>query len=404
MTQVPAVPDQQAGAAVQPYDPSQFASTGLEDFSMSDAVMPRIKINHERGTWGDNLTGMEFETLRFIPLGLVKQRVLFHPNVEDGDVPMCKSSDYVMGYPNIEAPAAKSFPWDKSGFNPDDFPPDAEGNRALPCDGCQLKEWGSHPLGNTPYCSEQWTMPIYYEQSGLPDDHPDGGVWIPAILTLQKSSIRPIRTYLTPFANSDRPPFLAIARGTLRVQTRGTVTYSTPSFVKEGDSDRSRWLEFSEQFLEMRSYLQRPPIKEGDDAPVADNTNTAPVQQAPVQQPPVQQQAPVQQPPVQQPPAQQAPPPMEDPWATPAPVPSADLPPVAPPTPAPVAEAPVAPAPVPPLPTPPVAQPAAQPAAPPPPAPVAAPEQPAPPAAAAPQAVPEQPAAPAAPAGTELPF
>jgi hypothetical protein len=258
----------------------QFANTGLEDFNTSDAVMPRIKIQHDEGVWVDTLSGAKYETLRFIALGLVKQRVLFHHIVENDDVPMCKSSNFNIGYPNPDAPNNKSFPWQLAGFDPKDFPPDLEGNVKLPCDGCQLKEWGSSPVGDNPYCSEQWTLPIYYDASGDGSDD-----WAPAILTLQKSSIKPIRTYFTSFAQSNKPPFLAVGEGKLRVNTRGSVKYSVPSFTKVGESPRDRWLEFSEQFADMKNFLTRPPVREtdGDAAPAQsqDNTYTGPTQQAP---------------------------------------------------------------------------------------------------------------------------
>lgn len=304
----------------------QFANTGLEDFQTSDAVMPRIKILHQEGMWGDNLTGMKIERLRFIALGLVKQRVLFHHNVEDDDVPMCKSSDFNLGFPNPEAPAKKSFPWDLAGFNPNDFPADSEGNRQLPCASCQLKEWGSNPTNENPYCSEQWTLPIYYDTS-----HDESGDWSPAILTLQKSSIKPIRTYFTSFAQSNKPPFLAIGVGTLKTQQRGSVVYSTPTFIKTDESPRDRWMEFSEQFADMKKFLTRPPLREAveGETPAASQDNTysgPPQQQAPApaaepQQPvaPPQQQA--QQQDSWQPPAQpqaQTPPPAQ-PAAPPAP-------------------------------------------------------------------------------------
>lgn len=296
-------------------DASQFAGqTGLEDFDTSDAVLPRIKIEHTEGVWSDNLSGNKYDTLRFICLGLVKQRVLFHHNVEDGDVPMCKSSDHNYGYPNPDAPQKKSFPWEQSGFDPNDFPVDEQGLRALPCDGCQLKEWGSNPANENPYCSEQWTLPIYY------DTDPElTGLWAPAILTLQKSSIKPIRTYLTGFAQSNQPPFLAIGRATLKVNQRGSVIYSIPSFVKEGESPRERWEEFSTQYGEMATFLKRPPTREIDaPAAPASNVNTPPPQAAPPAAAPAPAPAPTPAPaPVPAPaPAPQAAP-AQDPWAVP---------------------------------------------------------------------------------------
>lgn len=316
---VPAVAGQ-PGQDLATIDPNQFASTGLDDMSMSDAIIPRIRIEHKEGVWKDNLTNQPIVELRFIALGLVKQRVLFHPNVEDGDVPMCKSSDFNLGFPNPDAPRNKSFPWEKSGFDPADFPANQAGTIQLPCEGCALKDWGSHPNGDTPYCSEQWTLPIYYDASDQPGPWDMGlAEWSPAILTLQKSSVKPIRQYLTSFKNANKPPFIAVGKGTLKVITRGQVTYSVPTFTKEEESPRENWLEFSEQFVEMRTYLQRPPVRESEEdgvpATPADNTNTAPPQAQQVQQqaPPAQQDPWTGQPPAQQAPPQQeqAPPPQQ---------------------------------------------------------------------------------------------
>lgn len=381
------------GAEVQ-----QWQDTGLEDMSISDAVIPRIKIIGKEGMWADNLTDTHFPILYFISLGLVRQRVLFHPNVEDGDAPMCKSTDFNTGYPNPEPKNDKHFPWQLSGFNPADFPADASGQMGpLPCSGCQLKEWGSHPTSQSPYCAEQWTMPIYYDSSGqAATTDPSQGFqfeqaeWTPAILTLQKSSLKPIRSYLSSFKAGNKPPFLNICKGTLKIGQRGQVVYSVPTFTKGPESPRDRWEEFSTQYGEMRSFLTRPPVREDDEIdPTASSGPTdnswgqqqAPVQQAPAPAQPVQPETPVQQAPIQpQAPVQQAPAPAQpqapaqDPW-----------------TGQPVATQQQAPAPV--QPQAPVAP--AQPVQP------QAPAAPAQPAAEAP-AQPAQQSAP--PAGQELPF
>jgi hypothetical protein len=375
-------PTQQPGA-VQAWG----GDTGLEDFAVSDAVLPRIRILQQEGLWEENLGKQKFQILRFIPLGLVKQRVLFHHKVEDGDVPMCKSSDFEVGFPNPEPKNNKSFPWELSGFDPANFPPNEAGFVRLPCDGCQLKEWGTNPATDAPYCAEQWTLPIYFDVAM-------DNSWAPAILTLQKSSIKPIRSYYTSYATSNQPPFIHIAQGSLKITTRGQNTYSVPTFVKEGESPRERWQEFQDQFKDMRGFLRRPPYREDDPdsqpAP-SDNTNHPP-EQVVVQQPVVDQTPPPQ--PVQS----------GDPWATtaqPAPLPEQPVAaqpapvPVQSPAPAPQPVAPAATAPAPAQPAPVAAPVPAQPAAPPvqqAPAPQVVQQQ-APPPVAAP--VPEQPSSPA---------
>ena len=257
-----------SGAEVQ-----QWTDTGLEDMSMSDAVMPRIRIVGKEGMWSDNLTDTKIPNLYFISLGLVKQRVLFHPNVEEGDAPMCKSSDFNTGYPNAEPKNDKSFPWQLSGFSTTDYPADPTGQHGpLPCNGCALKDWDSHPVNKTPYCAEQWTMPIYYDSSlqpGVLDPNVaweiEKAEWVPAIMTLQKSSLKPIKSYLSSFKASNKPPFLNVCKGTLKVLQRGDVLYSIPAFTKGPESPRERWNEFAVQFGEMRTFLIRPPIRDDEE-------------------------------------------------------------------------------------------------------------------------------------------
>lgn len=281
-------------------NPEDFGTTGLEDFGLTDAVIPRIKIAHKDGQWEDNLSGARYDTLRFIILGMVKQRILWHTEVDEGDSPMCKSPDFQTGFPNLDAPVKKSFPWAKSGFDPNSVPTDPEsGSKPLPCSSCALKDWGTHPNGSTPYCAEQWTLAILFDPDG------DGQTWVPAILSLQKSSIKPIRSFLTAFARTNKPAFTAICEGTLKVSTRGAVDYSTPTFKHAGSTDQENWLEYSQQYLQMRDYLMQKPRSSEEDAPAASTDNSWPSQQQ-------QQSAPQQDPWANQ---QQTQPPAEDPWA-----------------------------------------------------------------------------------------
>lgn len=409
-------------APVSGAEMQQWQDTGLEDMNMSDAVMPRIKIVGKEGVWSDNLTDTKMPNLYFIALGLVKQRSLFHPRVDEGDKPMCKSTNFELGFPNPEPHKEKPFPWQAAGFNPADFPADPTGQQGpLPCSGCALKDWGSHPTNTTPYCAEQWTLPIYYDASGQPaifDANvawdPAQAEWAPAILTLQKSSLKPIKSYLSSFKAGGKPPFLSVCKGTLKVMQRSDVLYSVPSFTKGPESPRERWNEFAVQYGEMRDFLTRPPVKDDEDDPdtgastdnswggqAAQPAAAAPAQPAPtpvpaqpaepapapqvaqpVAQPaPAQPAQPVQPEPVAAQPAAAQPAPQGDPWATTA-----------------VAPEPQAPAP---------AQPVAQPE--PTPAPTAAQPAPAPSPQPAPQPVAEQPpaqpaAAPTPPAGQALPF
>lgn len=235
--------------------PEDF-ETGLEEFGIEDAVIPRITIVHKEGRFKDSLSNQEFESINCIILGLVKQRSLWHPTVDEGDWPMCRSMDHNTGFPNLsdEQPKDKRFDklWEKAGFDPKDFPPDDEGRVRLPCASCQLKEWGSHPDGKKPYCSEQFTLPILYD--------PDGdGIWVPAIVTFQKTALKGLKAYLSSFARSKSAAFQAVTEITLRMEKKGSTDYSVPEFKKIGTTDEENWLEYSTNYRTMANFLRADP-------------------------------------------------------------------------------------------------------------------------------------------------
>lgn len=233
--------------------PSDF-ETGLEDFDMEDAVVPRLTIAHKDFQFKDSLSNEQFDTVKVIILGLVKQRVLWHPTVDDGDWPMCRSANHELGFPNVsdDQPKEKRFPWATSGFDPKDFPADSEGLIRLPCDGCALKEWGSHPDGKKPYCAEQFTLPVLYDPRE--DDN-----WVPAIMTFQKTGLKPLKSYLTSFARSRNAAFQAITEIGLTPTKRGTTDYSVPWFKRVGDTDEENWREFSTNYRTMKDFLEADP-------------------------------------------------------------------------------------------------------------------------------------------------
>lgn len=228
--------------------------TGLEDFDMEDAVIPRLTIVHKEGQFKDSLSNEQFDKINIIILGLVKQRVLWHTTVDDGDWPMCRSTNHDTGFPNVsdDQPKEKRFPWDKSKFDKADYPPDDEGNIRLPCKGCALKEWGSHPDGKRPYCSEQFTLPVLY-------DPREDGNWVPAIITFQKTALKPLKSYLTSFARSRNAAFMAVTEVSLNILSRGQTDYSVPSFKRVGDTDEENWREYSTSFRAMKDFLEAEP-------------------------------------------------------------------------------------------------------------------------------------------------
>lgn len=235
--------------------------TGLEQFDSSDAVIPRLSILHKEQEFKDSLTNEQFPKIQTIILGLVKQRVLFHNIVDEGDMPMCKSANFETGFPNTsdDIKKDKRFPWDKSGFDPADFPPDDEGVIRLPCSGCQLKEWGSHPDGKKPYCAEQFTLAILYDPRETDE-------WVPALVTFQKTSLKPLKAYLTSFARSKSAAFQAITEMSLTPEKRGSNEYSVPIFKRVGDTDEENWREFSTSYRNMKEFLTADPGTRDEEA------------------------------------------------------------------------------------------------------------------------------------------
>lgn len=265
----------QGGGDVQPYDPSNLAGLGLEDVGASDMTIPRISINHGDGTFKNNLSGEEFNSLRCVMLGIIKQRIMWDKTVDDGDKPMCKSPDFEHGFPNVnldgKTPPEKQFPWEKSNFNPADFPAEAglNGQVTLPCTSCIFKEWDKGDWKQPP-CSEQHTYPLLYQTE-------DGGL-MPALFSVQKTGIKPSRTYLNVFIQSKSPMFTVFTEITLTQQSRGTVRYSVPKFMKREPTEETEWGSFGQQYRSIREFIRQPPTRRDDDegAEPFDNVNRGP--------------------------------------------------------------------------------------------------------------------------------
>lgn len=273
--------------------------TGLEDFEQSDFVTPRLTIDHKQGLLVNSLTKEEYENLTVVVLGLVKQRILWEPEVQEGDVrPLCKSLDHKIGRPD---PA--TFPWDASGFARQDFPGDEP---ELPCAGCNLKEWDSHPSRGIAWCTEQYVLPVI-----MPRD--ESGQGVPAIFTAQRSGIRPARAYLSDFAASQTPPFTVFTEITFDKFRRGQVDYAVPKFKKIGQTPQESWEAFGDAYRTVRSFVS------------AVRRNTPEVEAKPASQPAApasQPAAAAQAAPEPEVPAAAAPP--TQPQAQPAPAPEAD--------------------------------------------------------------------------------
>jgi hypothetical protein len=250
--------------------------TGLDDLG-NDLIVPRLRIKHKLGVFQSDGTGQQFPELICVILGLVRQRVLFHHVVEDGDMPMCKSPDFQYGYPNFDPPRKETvFPWDRAKLNPNDFPPDEDGNVAIPCQSCALKEWGTHPVtSKAPYCAEQHTLPIYFAESVeelLADQ------FYPALITVQKTGIAPSKRYLGTFKQRGVGAYTVITKITLLQQKRGQNDYCVPQFQQIGTTPQEKWTKYSEDYAGTRMFLTSARPRTSGDDPT--NTQSAPTDSA----------------------------------------------------------------------------------------------------------------------------
>lgn len=229
---------------------TQDYETGLEDLALlgGGVATPRISIDHKKGCFVDSMSGEEFDKLQVIPLGVVGQRVLWPPDMEDEPSdPLCKSLDAVRGKPGEE------FPWKASGYKKSDV--DAEGH--LDCAACPLKDWDSHPKKDMAWCTEQITVPVLRQLAN--------GKISPALITFQRSAMGNARKYFQSFATSGEPPFVAYLTITLEMRKRGSNPYGVPLFKRGGLTDEDAHDEFAEQFRSIREFLRTPREDDADE-------------------------------------------------------------------------------------------------------------------------------------------
>ena len=222
---------------------SDDAIEGLEDYDPNSATIPRIDIVQKEALFKDNLSGETFGEMNVILLGLIRQRVLWPPEVgEDSSGPMCRSNDAITGVPYI-----KEFPFDESGFDEADVDRD---DPKLSCAGCALKDWGSHPTRDTPWCSEQHTYALLRETGE--------GMFTPALLSLQRSNLKPSNRYMQSFVQAKTPLFVSETKISLEARKRGNVDYSVAKFSKGEATDDGDHVSFAEQYRGIRDFLHTP--------------------------------------------------------------------------------------------------------------------------------------------------
>ncbi|QDH48705.1 hypothetical protein SEA_NEWT_61 [Gordonia phage Newt] len=245
--------------------------TGLEDFDTRDLTMPRLSIDHPEAAFKNSQTEELFSELTVILLGLHKSRIMWGEMSDgpDGDPPLCKSPDFRNGFPNMdpELPESKQFPWAAQDvYTPADAKPlqvGPEGNLltmpSIGCGDCHFKEWNTDPSGKKPWCSEEWTFPLLYQ------DPEDADAWFPALFTIRRSGIKNARSYVTPFAAKKTPIFTVATKLTLDVNKRGMVKFCTPVFTKVAKTSPESYKDYFDSFKSAQAYLLQYPMPRVDD-------------------------------------------------------------------------------------------------------------------------------------------
>lgn len=244
------------------WDPSD--GTGLEDFDASDASMPRLSIDHAENAFKDSQTEELFPSLTVVPLGLVKGRIMWPGEIPDGDPqpPLCKSPDFVHGFPNVDPDvgADARFPWEASNYNESDTVlltlNEGTSQPSLKCGTCRFKEWNTDPSGKRPWCSEEWTIPLLYKG--------EDGEWNPALFTVRRSGLKAAKKYITAFANRKAPLFINECKLSLDAQKRGSVKFSTPVFTRGEPTENTDWQEFRAGYLAAKEFLTQLPMMQVD--------------------------------------------------------------------------------------------------------------------------------------------
>lgn len=235
---------------------------GLDDIKAEDlGAPPRLNIEHHEKVFKVSGSGEEFEEINLIILGMVRQRTLWSPDIPEGDQlpPMCKSPDYVNGFPELSEDIKPEyrFPWNASGLPLNVLQDNGPGiKQSVSCEDCKLKEWGSDPKSNRPWCSEEFTLPVLYQTDGD---------WQPALLTLKRSSLKNAKNYMASFKASRTPLFAFETKLTLTQNKRGNVRYCVPNFNKGQQTDQGDWTGYLDMFKGVRDYLKAFPQVRSDD-------------------------------------------------------------------------------------------------------------------------------------------
>lgn len=238
---------------------AQYSNVGMEDVDASDLKMPRLKIDGKTATFEHSISNANLgPAIDVIVLGIIKQRTFFPLQTAGKNVPpFCKSNDYESGFPTdpYKSPKDGGFPWSASGFNPQNFPEDAElGRVVLPCERCQFKEWREKTFEDNgrPRCQTMHTYALMLW---------DGTDYSPALLSIKSSGLTASGSFISTFATKQRPFFTATTRITLTPAKQGDVDYAIPKFIPDLDrmTDQSKWDSYVEQATSIRDLVRKPP-------------------------------------------------------------------------------------------------------------------------------------------------
>lgn len=245
---------------VMKYDDGAGNMIGLEDFDLAtESTTPRIRIVHSDGVYEDNQSGVQTDSFDGIILGLVKQRVLWPPEMEEDAPPLCRSYDFKTGYPN---PA--TFPLKQSGLKIT-----LSDGVTASCADCKLQEWGSNPKTpageGTPWCTEQHVLAVLADITGE-------GNFVPSLVTFQRSGLKTSRQYLGSFARSKKPTFTVTTKFGLNAQKRGSVKFAVPTLTRGEVVPEDEYPTLAEMYLGIRAFLQAPRGDSASSAATGDDT------------------------------------------------------------------------------------------------------------------------------------
>ena len=237
---------------------------GLEEVSQRDLSMPILRIDHSNACYINSLTNESNANLTVIMLGLCKQRIMWPLDPgEPGERPLCRSYEFKHGVPNPDN-------WDRALLQASGFTREqVESSDPLPCESCNLKEWGTHPKTGGTWCNEQYTFPVLV----FGDDQSPS----PAVISFVRTGIKPCRNYVSGFVQSNKPLYTAMTKMGLQAQRKGSVDYAIPRFTKMDDTDPAQWPKYSEAFHAIRDYLQTPRQREDGSTDAGSGTMNAPV-------------------------------------------------------------------------------------------------------------------------------